>query len=551
MMQFHNCTLEDDKKQFQRIPKFASFREKFVRRHQLSILMSFNHPLARLYYRTYSAIRVARIEHINSAHRYIIHPFSDFRKRWELFMTILLTFLLIITPLNVAFGQITLLYSTIICDIICLFDVGMRFFTGYTVDHLKTVVLDPKMIRSHYLKSLDFYLESISSFPCLIFACVGCMIDRQNTYPTYITTLFLLKVLRLKSLLEYCGHVFEYFYIIDRWYLSHLKFSILFIVTLHWFGCFIPISNRYSLLFTTYEPTCENWVVTKMVVQEQYENDFLMYYESVYIAAKHLFCITKKDQLELKTVRHIFQYIIATIIGYFYWCFALVLFIQTLFRIDNADIRYESVMNQLNKYMRHKQIPLKMQQRLVDYYEFSLGKSYCREATVITLLSKRLQHEVVMHATTMMAKNVTFLRELPDDIMSNIIANMKLEIFLPGDQIMTAGAPATGMYFINTGTVCVFSPSGREICHLDDGSYFGEVGLITQEKTNIANVVALEITEVYRLDKKDFYEQIRGNLPELYRKMESKAERRRENTKVMEEIHRKQQLEATMRVKLH
>nr|XP_022905424.1 potassium/sodium hyperpolarization-activated cyclic nucleotide-gated channel 1-like [Onthophagus taurus] len=549
MRKTHHCTLENDEKELQRLPKFATFREKFIRRHQLSILMSFNHPLARLYYRTYSAIRVARIEHINSEHWYIIHPFSKFRKHWELFMSIVMTFLLIVTPLNVAFGSIRLLCTTIFCNIICMIDFGMRFFTGYTIDHLKAVVLDPKMIRRHYLKSLDFYLESISTFPFLLFAMLGCLLDKENTYPTYISTLFLLKMLRLKSLLVYSGHVFENFYIVHRWYLVHLKFFITFVVTLHWFGCFIPITTRYTVLFTKYEPTCKNWGVAKIDIQPNNETDIEIYYESLYTAARYLFCITSNNH-RINALHHIFTYILTSLIGYFFWCFALVLFIQTLFRIDNADIRYESVMNQLNKYMRHKQIPLKMQQKLVDYYEFSLGKSYCREATVITLLSKRLQHEVVMHATTMMAKNVTFLRELPDDIMSNIIANMKLEVFLPGDQIMTAGAPATGMYFINTGTVCVYSASGREICHLEDGSYFGEVGLITQEKTNIANVVALEITEVYRLDKNDFYQQIKENLPELYRKMESKAERRRENTKVMEEIHRKQQLEATMRVQL-
>lgn len=73
------------------------------------------------------------------------------------------------------------------------------------------------------------------------------------------------------------------------------------------------------------------------------------------------------------------------------------------------------------------------------------------------------------------------------------------------------------------------------------------MGLIAKDQKRIANVVAIEISEVYRLDRKHFDAYIK-TLPELYKKLERVAERRRENTLVMEEIHRKHILEKTMRM---
>ncbi|KAI4455005.1 i[[h]] channel isoform e [Holotrichia oblita] len=85
------------------------------------------------------------------------------------------------------------------------------------------------------------------------------------------------------------------------------------------------------------------------------------------------------------------------------------------------------------------------------------------------------------------------------------------------------------------------------VCHLQDGGYFGEMSLIAKDSKRIANVVAIETTEVYRLERKHFNGYLK-TLPELYKKLERVAERRRENTLVMEEIHRKHILEKTMRM---
>lgn len=43
-----------------------------------------------------------------------------------------------------------------------------------------------------------------------------------------------------------------------------------------------------------------------------------------------------------------------------------------------------------------------------------------------------------------------------------------------------------------------------QVCHLEDGAYFGEVALLMKDSKRVATVVAVEITQVYRLDAEDF-----------------------------------------------
>lgn len=44
-------------------------------------------------------------------------------------------------------------------------------------------------------------------------------------------------------------------------------------------------------------------------------------------------------------------------------------------------------MNQVNEYMKHKQLPIEMQQRLVSFYEYKFQKRYFREVGIANSLS--------------------------------------------------------------------------------------------------------------------------------------------------------------------
>ncbi|KAK0077443.1 hypothetical protein PV326_010052 [Microctonus aethiopoides] len=94
------------------------------------------------------------------------------------------------------------------------------------------------------------------------------------------------------------------------------------------------------------------------------------------------------------------------------------------------------------------------------------------------------------------------------------------------------------MFFLGAGTVAIFTPTGKEICHLDKGSHFGEVALLVQDHRRVATVVAIEVCEVYRLDRPDFRRCVAVH-KDIFSKIERIATKRMEKTILIEEQYKR------------
>jgi signal-transduction protein with cAMP-binding, CBS, and nucleotidyltransferase domain len=60
-------------------------------------------------------------------------------------------------------------------------------------------------------------------------------------------------------------------------------------------------------------------------------------------------------------------------------------------------------------------------------------------------------------------------------------------------QIIKAGSIGDCMFFIASGTVCVTTTNGKELCHLEDGDFFGEVALISKSR-KVINILTYYAT---------------------------------------------------------
>ena len=46
------------------------------------------------------------------------------------------------------------------------------------------------------------------------------------------------------------------------------------------------------------------------------------------------------------------------------------------------------------------------------------------------------------------------------------------------------------MYFLFKGTAAVMTPTGQEVCHLEDGAHFGEIALIVKDR-KVINIITV------------------------------------------------------------
>ncbi|KAJ9579481.1 hypothetical protein L9F63_024413 [Diploptera punctata] len=309
----------------------------------------------------------------------------------------------------------------------------------------------------------------------------------------------LLKIFRIKTLLKYLSQ-FAQLKGFEGHGLRVLKACVIVIIYVHWMACmhyFIPCMVYYHT--SPERISDDSWIK----VNKMYSASVWYQYASCLLRV-----ISNMCNMNLPTVPIAIEDVILNCInlisGFMVIAYLVVVMLQWLQSRDAAVIKYMILMNQIEYYIIYRQLPKNLQQRLLAYYEHGYHRRYFKEQAISDLLSDILREEIRLHMCRKLIKNVLIFRGQPQSVINNIIKYLKLKIYLTNDDIIKAGTPGDCMYFVSTGTVALLTPAGRELGHMEDGAFFGEVTLITEENLHTACLVAASICELYRLDKVDF-----------------------------------------------
>ncbi|KAK9758827.1 Cyclic nucleotide-binding domain [Popillia japonica] len=497
--------------------RFRRFRNYVIRLRMATA----DHAGGWNYLPSHASIMAEHRKHLK--HLYIIHPFSTFRIYWDMFMIIIFGLQFIAIPLEVA------IYSTEIrkqfrivwypvrlsLDALCLVDICLRFMSGYVQETTKEIILDPEMIMIHYCKTLFVpdILSSVLNYSEIL--PIGKLIVH------ILKSGSLLKLVRLVTFLRYCQHF------ADQAQISYTVYNITMVIICY--VLFVHIVTCTTIFLETIAP--------KLTLIKKYYWRFQPVMKDFYQAyvvncLRALIMINNIDFGSQPVSVLVSMYILLI------WIISKVINIVIITYImkivvtrRSANIKYTENIRQLLEFMRHKKLPEQLQKRILCYYEFRYEKNFFREADILESLTGSLKTELILRSCKKLVQNVDFLNELPPFLLVKIVSYLKYEVFMINDVIFRHDTPGYCMYFILTGSVAVYTSKGAEVVHLKDGAYFGEIALLTNVN-RVGSVVSVEVSELYRLDRKDFVKVIAPH-KYLVRKIKNRAERRLEDTIMM------------------
>ncbi|CAK9817140.1 Potassium/sodium hyperpolarization-activated cyclic nucleotide-gated channel 4 [Anthophora plagiata] len=139
-----------------------------------------------------------------------------------------------------------------------------------------------------------------------------------------------------------------------------------------------------------------------------------------------------------------------------------------------------------------------------------------------TLSNELVLPELILHNYKRLINSVELFKHLPQTVVIQLSSSLRSEIYMPGDEIVKAGSRGEALYFVSSGTVAIYTAVGKEICHLEDGSYFGEIALVMDSEHRVATVVAVETCEIYMLHRDDFRRYILP-YPDLLNRLQNVA----------------------------
>jgi len=127
--------------------------------------------------------------------------------------------------------------------------------------------------------------------------------------------------------------------------------------------------------------------------------------------------------------------------------------------------------------------------------------------------SKSAQIEVKLHLCAPFISTAPFLQEAPASFVFKLLEHASILTVCASEIIFRTGDPGTGMYFIIRGSADVVNAAGQQLKELTQGTYFGEIALISGS-SRLATVVATSFMLMAFFDRVAFQDLIKQH-PEM------------------------------------
>ncbi|XP_063385934.1 potassium/sodium hyperpolarization-activated cyclic nucleotide-gated channel 2 isoform X2 [Cydia fagiglandana] len=543
-------------------PPVSDAKQGFLRNQLQALFQPTDNKLAMKLFGSKKALMKERIRQKAAGH-WVIHPCSSFRFYWDLCMLLLLVANLIILPVAISFFNDDLSTRWIafncLSDTIFLIDIVVNFRTGIMQqDNAEQVILDPKLIAKHYLRTW-FFLDLISSIPLdYIF-----LIFNQDFSESFqilhagralrilrlAKLLSLVRLLRLSRLVRYVSQ-WEEVYILQnlqkkrterRGRLSsdvakkkgHTKSNLIFkflnmaSVFMRIFNliCMMLLIGHWSGCLQFLVPMLQGFPANSWVAINELQDSFWLeqYSWALFKAMSHMLCIGY-GRFPPQSLTDMWLTMLSMISGA--TCYALFLghatnLIQSL---DSSRRQYREKVKQVEEYMAYRKLPREMRQRITEYFEHRYQGKFFDEEVILGELSEKLREDVINYNCRSLVASVPFFANADSNFVSDVVTKLRYEVFQPGDIIIKEGTIGNKMYFIQEGIVDIVMANGEVATSLSDGSYFGEICLLTNAR-RVASVRAETYCNLFSLSV-DHFNAVLDQYPLMRRTMESVAAER-------------------------
>ena len=175
----------------------------------------------------------------------MISPNHDFMKRWDLFMILLLSYVSIVTPYEVAFLKTKIDFLFVlnrVVDIGFIIDMRIQFMLPIYLSNENVYIWDKHIVTKKYLR-FWFIIDTVSIIPYDIFEYLGASGTLKILRTVRLLRLVkLARVLKAAKIFDRIQNYFELTFIVT--YMMQMAIGCLLIV--HWFAC---IWGKYRFCF--------------------------------------------------------------------------------------------------------------------------------------------------------------------------------------------------------------------------------------------------------------------------------------------------------------
>ncbi|KAG2447079.1 hypothetical protein HYH02_007829 [Chlamydomonas schloesseri] len=337
-----------------------------------------------------------------------------------------------------------------------LLDFTMKFFVGY--DHPETgmpVHTQPAMAIT-YMRSWKFLLDLLGCLPydsityAIVAACNGGQVsENAQMWINWLKLLTLTRVYRVFELFT----LLDYRMVLSQGALMILRNYTYVFFTIHWAACvFYHIAHQEG----NFGP--QTWIGRNSQLF-QGKPVWAQYLLALYFSTT-VFTAMGDAALYPYTTAEMAVMIVYLMFNLFLAAYIIGTVTIMMVKADEHSKAFRESMENLNEYSHENELPEKLQSAMKEHLEVNFDSAHAGDDKVLSIYPTTIRRRALRHLYMEPVKGCYLFRKCDRRFLDALITASRMELFLPGVEILTEGDHVVDLLIIVAGEVMVTTGGG-------------------------------------------------------------------------------------------
>ncbi|KAH7463140.1 Potassium voltage-gated channel subfamily H member 7 [Phytophthora ramorum] len=441
--------------------------------------------------------------------RHVLHPHGRIRSIWDTVALVLIIWVLIIVPFELCFNmndslRRRILHFDLFVDAMFVVDIAFNFNTAVEDDgklHFSLPSIFRHYTRGWFVPEVLWTLPFYAIFEAHDSEAYGSGGSPTNPlfrfasrsawfYPT-VRCLRLMRVVGLPRLQRRLEHSLL---ISSR--VSSLG-SFLFVV--------LALSHVFSCLFAYLAFNDEDQLEFAIYSRVLQDSELKTRYIAAFYWSMMTMTTVGYGDITVKTNAGRLFSLAAMIVGAGVFAYGITNVVSLFQQLYENDTAYRRDMDQINDFMQARMLPRALRDKVrantFHWRKAARGENKERDRAIVERMASLIRTKVAdRFCEEMMPRKMPFLAGCSAEFIHDLYLRMRVQCYLPGEDIISQGDYGSEMFFLFAGHAQVLLGITK-VALFGPNSCFGEFSIANPRKPRLATIQALDFCETHCIDR--------------------------------------------------